>query len=192
MKLIFASNNLHKIEEIRSYFGEGFEFITMKEAGIDIDIPEPHETLEENAREKSTTIFRLTQQNCFSEDTGLEVDALNGEPGVKSARYSGEDRNYARNTNYLLQKMDGITNRAARFRAVASLIMDGKEYQFEGVCEGSITTETYGDKGFGYDPVFKPEGSTFTFAEMSLEEKNKYNHRRIAIEKMAEFLKNRR
>lgn len=189
MKLIFASNNLHKIEEIRSYFGEGFEFITMKEGGIDIDIPEPHDTLEENAREKSTTIYRLTNQNCFSEDTGLEVEALNGEPGVKSARYSGDDRNYARNTNYLLQKMEGKTNRKARFRAVASLMIDGKEYQFEGVCNGTITTAVRGERGFGYDPVFVPEGSTLTFAQMSLEEKNLYNHRRIAIEKMAEFLR---
>lgn len=190
MKLIFASNNLHKIEEIRSYFGEGFEFITMKEAGIDIDIPEPHNTLEENAREKSTTIYLLTQQNCFSEDTGLEVEALNGEPGVKSARYSGEDRNYARNNEFLLKKLEGISNRKARFRAVASLMLDGKEYQFEGICNGTIITQLTGESGFGYDPVFVPEGSKLTFGQMTLEQKNQYNHRRIAIEKMAEFLKN--
>lgn len=189
MKLIFASNNLHKIKEIRSYFGEGFEFITMKEAGIDIDIAEPYNTLEENAREKSTTIHRLSNQNCFSEDTGLEVEALNGEPGVKSARYSGDDRNYARNTNFLLKKMEGKTNRNARFRAVASLILDGKEYQFEGICNGTIAHEINGEGGFGYDPVFVPEDSQRTFAQMTLAEKNKYNHRRIAIEKMAEFLK---
>jgi XTP/dITP diphosphohydrolase len=189
MKLIFASNNHHKIEEIRSYFGEGFEFITMKEAGIDIDIPEPHDTLEENAREKSTTIYRLTNQNCFSEDTGLEVEALNGEPGVKSARYSGSDRNYARNNEFLLRKMEGFSNRKARFRAVASLILDGKEYQFEGVCNGIITNGLTGTEGFGYDPLFVPEGSSLTFGEMGLEEKNWYNHRRIAIEKMAGFLK---
>lgn len=188
MKLIFASNNQHKIEEIRSHFGEGFEFITMKEAGIDMDIPEPYLTLEENAREKSTTIYRLTNQNCFSEDTGLEVEALNGEPGVKSARYSGEDRNYARNTQYLLQKMEGKTNRKARFRAVVSLILYGKEYQFEGVCNGQIRTSVQGEGGFGYDPVFVPEGSHITFAEMTTAQKNQFNHRRIAMEKMADFL----
>ncbi|MGE5107282.1 MAG: RdgB/HAM1 family non-canonical purine NTP pyrophosphatase [Sphingobacteriales bacterium] len=191
MKLIFASNNLHKIEEIRSYFGEGFEFITMKEAGIDIDIPEPHNTLEENAREKSATIYQLTQQNCFSEDTGLEVEALNGEPGVKSARYSGEEKNYSRNNEFLLKKLKGITNRKARFRAVVSLILDGKEYQFEGICNGTIAKQLTGKGGFGYDPIFVPEGSLISFGEMNLEQKNQYNHRRIAIEKMAEFLKNR-
>jgi XTP/dITP diphosphohydrolase len=189
MKLIFASNNLHKTEEIRSWFGESFEFITMKEAGIKIDIPEPYNTLEENAREKSTTIYHLTQKNCFSEDTGLEVEALNGEPGVKSARYSGEDRNYTRNNEFLLKKLEGITNRNARFRAVASLILDGKEFQFEGVCNGTIIAQLKGKTGFGYDPIFAPEGSLLSFGEMTLEEKNKYNHRRIAIEKMAEFLK---
>lgn len=188
MKLIFASNNQHKIEEIRSHFGEDFEFVTMKEAGIEMDIPEPYLTLEENAREKSTTIYTLTKQNCFSEDTGLEVEALNGEPGVKSARYSGEDRNYARNTQYLLQKMEGKTNRKARFRAVVSLILYGKEYQFEGVCNGHIQTSVRGEGGFGYDPVFVPEGSHITFAEMTTAQKNQFNHRRIAMEKMADFL----
>lgn len=189
MKLIFASNNPHKIEEIRSHFGDDFEFVTMKEEGINIDIPEPHLTLEENAREKSTTIYRLTNQNCFSEDTGLEVEALNGEPGVKSARYSGDDRNYARNTQYLLQKMEGKTNRKARFRAVVSLILYGKEYQFEGVCNGQISSSVQGEGGFGYDPVFVPEGSHITFAEMTTAQKNRFNHRRIAMEKMADFLK---
>ena len=132
MKLIFATNNQHKVDEMRSAIGDEFEIITLKEAGIDIDIPEPHDTLEENASEKSKTIYELTGTNCFSEDTCLEVEALNGEPGVKSARYAGDGKSFDRNIEKLLAKLEGSPNRQARFRAVISLIIDGKENLFEG------------------------------------------------------------
>src|SRR5690349_15587809 len=136
MKLIFATNNQHKVEEIQAAIGRELEVISLKQAGIDIDIPEPHPTLEANASEKSTTIHRLTGGDCFSEDTGLEVEALNGEPGVKSARYAGEDRSFSNNIEKLLYKLQGQANRKARFRTVISLIMDGQEHLFEGICEG--------------------------------------------------------
>jgi XTP/dITP diphosphohydrolase len=187
-KLIFATNNQHKVDEIRLVLGSSFNIVTLKEAGIDIDIPEPHDTLEANATEKSTTIYKLTGANCFSEDTGLEVDALNGEPGVKSARYAGEGRSFDANIDKLLGQLQGQTNRLARFRTVISLILDGKEYFFEGICNGHITTTRGGSNGFGYDPVFIPEGITKTFAEMDMTEKNKYSHRKKAMEKLVSFL----
>ena len=190
MKLIFATNNKHKVEEIRSVVGNKFEILTLKEAGIDIDIPEPHKTLEANASEKSTTIFMLTHTNCFSEDTGLEVDALNGEPGVKSARYAGDGRSFEDNIKKLLSNLAGKSDHKARFRTVISLIIEGKETLFEGICEGRIIEEKKGASGFGYDPVFVPEGSTQTFAEMSLQTKNLYSHRRKATEKLVAFLNN--
>lgn len=157
-KLIFATNNQHKVDEIRHLTGPTFDIITLKEAGIDIDIPEPHDTLEANATEKAQTIHRLTQQNCFSEDTGLEVEALNGEPGVKSARYAGDGRDFQQNIDKLLRKLSGNPNRQAQFRTVISLIYDNKEYQFEGICKGKITEDQKGNKGFGYDPVLYPMG----------------------------------
>ena len=187
--IIFATNNLHKIEEIKKIVPPGFNIITLKEAGIDQDIPEPHDTLEENAREKSSVIHKLTQQNCFSEDTGLEVDALNGAPGVKSARYASESKNFQDNINKLLQNMKGKEGDSARFRTVISLIWDNEEYSFEGVSEGKIIDTPRGERGFGYDPVFVPNGSNKTFAEMSLEEKNVFSHRRIATDKLVQFLK---
>jgi XTP/dITP diphosphohydrolase len=186
--LIFATNNQHKVDEVRHVIGDRFSIVTLREAGIDIDIPEPHNTLEANATEKSQTIYRLTGKDCFSEDTGLETDALNGEPGVKSARYAGDGRDFQANIDKLLQKLESQSNRKARFRAVISLILSGKEHQFEGICEGRIIEEQKGGQGFGYDPVFIPEGSSLTFAEMSMEEKNKYNHRQKAMTKMIQFL----
>lgn len=186
--LIFATNNQHKVAEIRAVLGNRFHIITLQEAGIDIDIPEPHDTLEANAQEKSQTIHRLTGQDCFSEDTGLEVPALNGEPGVKSARYAGDVRSFDANIDKLLGKLEGKTDRSARFRTVISLILGGEEYRFEGVCPGRIIDERKGNEGFGYDPVFVPEGSDRTFAEMSMEEKNKFSHRKKAMEKMIAFL----
>jgi len=186
--LIFATNNPHKVDEIRKVLGGIFDVITLKEAGINIDIPEPHSTLEENATEKSKTIFALTGKDCFSEDTGLEVDILNREPGVKSARYAGENRSDADNIQKLLSNLINENNRRAQFRTVISLIREGKEHQFEGICEGKITSKERGEKGFGYDPVFVPDGSEKTFAEMSMEEKNKYSHRKKATEKLIDFL----
>lgn len=187
--LIFATNNQHKVDEIRTVVGEQFNIITLKEAGIDIDIPEPHNTLEANAKEKSTVIHKLTGSNCFSEDTGLETDALNGEPGVLSARYAGDGHNFAANVQKLLHNLKGNKHRSARFRTVVSLILNNEEHLFEGVCEGVITEKPSGEKGFGYDPVFIPEGATKTFAEMTMEEKNVYSHRRKATDKLVAFLK---
>ncbi len=188
--LIFATNNQNKVNEVRAVLGQKFNILPLKEAGIDIDIPEPHDTLEENASEKSETIFRLTGKDCFSEDTGLEVEALNGEPGVKSARYAGESRSFDANIDKLLKNLSEVGNKAARFRTVISLILDGKEYYFEGVCNGRIIPEKKGDNGFGYDPVFIPDGSELTFAEMDMKEKNKYSHRKKAMEKLISFLTN--
>ena len=186
--LIFATNNQHKVDEIRMVIGNSFHIITLKEAGIEIDIPEPYNTLHENASEKSKVIHTLTNQNCFSEDTGLEVDALNGEPGVKSARYAGETRNFQDNIDKLLLNLKGKEDKTARFKTIISLILDNKEYLFEGICEGVIIEEQKGVSGFGYDPIFKPLGSVKTFAEMTMEEKNLYSHRRKATDQMVAFL----
>lgn len=186
--LIFATNNQNKVNEVRAVLGDIFNLITLKEAGIDIDIPEPHDTLEANATEKSKTIFTLTNKNCFSEDTGLEVDALNGKPGVKSARYAGEERSFDDNIDKLLANLSAIQNKTARFRTVISLILDGREYFFEGICPGKIIPERKGKNGFGYDPVFVPDGSDKTFAEMNMEEKNKFSHRKKAMQKLIDFL----
>ncbi len=186
--IIFATNNANKVKEIRHQLGDEFQIISLKEAGIDIDIPEPHETLEENASEKTKTIVALTGQNCFSEDTGLEVDALNGQPGVKSARYAGEGKNGEDNINKLLKNLAIHDSRSARFRTVISLWWQQKEYLFEGICEGKIIEERRGVKGFGYDSIFVPNGSLKSFGEMDLEEKEIYSHRARAVEKLAYFL----
>lgn len=190
MKLIFATNNQHKVEEVRHIIGDQFELLTLKEAGIDIDIPEPHDTLEANATEKSMTIYKMTGTNCFSEDTGLEVAALDGEPGVKSARYAGETRSSDHNIDKLLHKLQGKTDTSARFRTVISLIINGRETLFEGICNGKIIRERKGTEGFGYDPVFVPDGSNQTFAEMGLAEKDRLSHRAKAMEKLVTFLSN--
>lgn len=186
--IIFATNNQNKVEEVRAVLGSRFNIITLKEAGIDIDIPEPHDTLEANATEKSKTIFEITKQNCFSEDTGLEVEALNGQPGVKSARYAGESRSFDDNIEKLLTNLQSVENKSARFRTIISLIFEGKEYFFEGICNGTIISQQKGKNGFGYDPVFVPEGSDKTFAEMDITEKNKFSHRKKAMEKLIQFL----
>jgi XTP/dITP diphosphohydrolase len=186
--LIFATNNQNKVDEIRLVLGNSFNIITLKEAGIDIDIPEPHDTLEANASEKSSVIHKLTHKNCFSEDTGLEVEALNGEPGVKSARYAGEGRSFENNIEKLLENLKLHSSKQARFRTVISLILNDKEYLFEGICPGVITNNMKGRNGFGYDPVFIPDGSRKTFAEMSMEEKSMFSHRKKALVKLIEFL----
>lgn len=186
--LVFATNNQHKVDEIRSVIGDQFHIITLKEAGIDIDIPEPHDTLKANATEKSRTIHSLTQQNCFSEDTGLEVDALNGEPGVKSARYAGETRNFQENIDKLMVNLGSNPKRNARFRTVISLILADKEYFFEGICEGRIAAIQSGNKGFGYDPIFIPNGADKSFADMTMVEKNIYSHRQKAVTQLLRFL----
>jgi XTP/dITP diphosphohydrolase len=188
MKLIFATNNQYKVDELRPLVDDKYEIVTLKEAGIDIDIPEPYDTLEENASVKSETIYKMTAINCFSEDTGLEVTALNGEPGVKSARYAAESRSFDANIEKLLTNLAGQTDRSARFRTVISVLINGKETLLEGICEGEIINERRGDKGFGYDPVFVPKGSHKTFAEMTMEEKALYSHRAKATQKLVAFL----
>ncbi|HTE23408.1 RdgB/HAM1 family non-canonical purine NTP pyrophosphatase [Flavitalea sp.] len=188
--IIFATNNQHKVEEIQSAIGNQITVITLAEAGVNIDIPEPHPTLEQNASEKSATIKKLTGLDCFSEDTGLEVAALNGDPGVLSARYAGDEKSFDKNIDKLLEKLDGKADRSARFRTVISLVWKGREHLFEGICEGSITNERVGRNGFGYDPVFLPKGTNRTFAEMDMSEKNAVSHRKKAADKLIDFLIN--
>lgn len=189
--LLFATHNEHKVEEIRAILNHQFKIISLKDALIDQEIPEPFATLEENARQKARVINQLTHRDCFSEDTGLEVDALNGEPGVKSARYAGEERSFEKNIDLLLANLRGEQNRKARFRTVVCLLINGEEKLFDGICKGTIIAERRGTSGFGYDPVFIPDGSDRTFAEMSLAEKNRFSHRKKAIEKFTSYLINR-
>ena len=186
--LIFATNNTHKVEEIRHDIGDKFQIITLKEAGIFIEIPEPHNTLEANASEKSGTIQSLTGKDCFSEDTGLEVFSLNGEPGVKSARYVESHESFFDNIDKLICKLKDKNERSAQFRTIISLRLQGKEYLFEGICRGKIIHNRKGINGFGYDAVFSPEGSDKTFAEMTLAEKAIFSHRSKAIKELAGFL----
>lgn len=190
MKLIFATNNEHKVLEVRKVVGDKFEIMTLKEFGFHEDIPEPHDTLAKNAYEKSSVIHKRFNVNCFSEDTGLEVFSLNGEPGVISARYAGPQRSSTDNMALLLAKLVDKQNRQAQFRTVVSLILEGKEYQFEGIAKGNIIHSPRGNKGFGYDPIFVPKGYNKTFAEIDSTEKNMISHRAKAIKKLVEFLKN--
>lgn len=187
--LVFATNNLFKAQEVNHILGNTFKVLSLKEAGIEIDIAEPHDTLEANAREKSMTIYFLKKIDCFSEDTGLEVEALDGAPGVKSARFAGEPSNTTANIEKLIHQLKNKQNRKAQFRTVISLVQKGIEKQFEGICKGHIALQPSGENGFGYDPVFIPEGSAKTFAEMSTTEKNEYSHRRKAVEKLVAYLK---
>ena len=186
--LIFATNNRNKVAEIQSLVGPNFEIIPLKEAGIDIDIPEPHNQLEANALEKAMTIFNMTNQNCFSEDTGLEILALDGAPGVKSARYAGENSNPQANIDLVLSKMTGVENRTAQFRTVICLIWENQTYYFEGICKGQILNNMQGENGFGYDPIFVPDGASKSFANMTMEEKNTYSHRKKAVTQLFDFL----
>jgi XTP/dITP diphosphohydrolase len=187
-ELIFATNNHHKVKEIQQVVGGRFKIVTMAEAGIDIDIPEPHDSLEKNALEKSRTIFRLTGKSSFGEDTGLEVTSLNGEPGVRSARYAGDDKSNENNIRLLLTNMENSADRTARFRTVISLILNDEEHFFEGICKGIIEKEPVGSEGFGYDAIFTPEGSNRTFGEMNMQEKAMYSHRKKATDKLVLFL----
>ncbi|MEY3325097.1 MAG: RdgB/HAM1 family non-canonical purine pyrophosphatase [Bacteroidota bacterium] len=187
--LVFATNNFNKAQEVNHILGNTFKVLSLKEAGIEIDIDEPHDTLEANAREKSMTIYTIKNIDCFSEDTGLEVEALNGAPGVKSARYAGEPSNTTANIEKLMLQLKNKQNRNAQFRTVISLVQKGIEKQFEGICKGHIALQPSGENGFGYDPVFIPEGSAKTFAEMSTTEKNEYSHRRKAVEQLVAYLK---
>lgn len=189
MTLLFATNNLHKVEEVKAVVPSVFSILPLKEAGIDLDIPEPYDTLDDNARIKARTIYTLTNCSCFSEDSGLEVEELNGEPGVKSARYAGETKDPNKNIEKLLSALQNATTRQARFRTVFCLILNGQEWLFEGICNGRISLLPKGKGGFGYDSVFIPDGTSRTFAQMTLAEKNNYSHRRKAMDKLVTFLK---
>ena len=190
MKIVFATNNAHKLGEVAQVVGDKFELVTLRECGITEDIPENEPTLEGNALAKARYVYERTGLNCFADDTGLEVDALGGEPGVRSARYATDGHDDEANKKLLLERMQGVESRAAQFRTAVALIIGGKEYLFEGVVRGDIATEEHGEGGFGYDPLFLPEGGEKTFAEMSAEAKNEISHRGRAVRKLAEFLQN--
>lgn len=188
MKLYFATNNIYKLKEVQEVVGDSFQIESMRSLGINEDIPEDQQTLEGNALQKARFLYDRTGESCFADDTGLEVDALNGAPGVYSARYAGDAKNSFDNMALLLKNMSGKQNRKARFRTVIALILDGKEYLFEGVVKGTIAEEPRGTAGFGYDPLFVPDGYSTTFAEMDSEAKNAISHRGRAVEKLAAFL----
>lgn len=188
MKLIFATNNAHKIAEVQAVLGEGYELVTPRQMGITEEIPETASTLEGNARQKARYLYERTGLDCFADDTGLEVDALDGAPGVHSARYATDGHDFEANTRLLLHNMEGKEDRRARFRTAIILIEGGEEHLFEGRVEGEITCEPAGCGGFGYDPVFRPEGYEQTFAEMSADEKNAISHRARAVAKLVEYL----
>ena len=188
MKIVFATNNAHKLSEVAQVVGEKFELVTLRECGITEDIPENEPTLEGNALAKARYIHARTGLDCFADDTGLEVDALGGEPGVRSARYATDGHDDEANKRLLLERMSGVENRAAQFRTAVALILNDEEYLFEGIVRGAIAAEQHGEGGFGYDPLFFPEGGDRTFAEMSGEEKNAISHRGRAVRKLAEFL----
>jgi XTP/dITP diphosphohydrolase len=187
-QLVFATNNAHKLEEAAAKIGGEIKLLSLDDIGFTGDIEETGATFSENASIKSYYIYQKYNLDCFGDDSGLEIDALGGEPGVYSARYAGEHGNHAANINKVLDKMKNETNRKARFRTVISLIWDAKEYFFEGAVEGAIRHERSGSAGFGYDPIFQPDGYNVTFAEMSLEEKNSISHRAIAVGKLVDFL----
>lgn len=189
MKLCLATNNAHKVEELQALLGDKFQLQTLNEIGCFDDIPETADTFDGNSLQKAMYVWERFQIDCIADDSGLEVDALNGEPGVFSARYAGEHGNHAKNIDKLLETMKGVENRAAQFRSVITLLIDGKPNFFEGIIRGKITHERHGEKGFGYDPIFVPEGYDRTFAEMTMEEKNPISHRGLAVAKMIEFLK---
>jgi XTP/dITP diphosphohydrolase len=189
--LLFASNNLHKAAEINNITGLTYKIITLREAGIEIDIQEPHPNFHDNALEKSRTIYQLTKKNCFSEDSGLEVKVLGGAPGVRSARYAHDKATDQENIDKLLDTLKEFADRTACFRTVISLQFDGGEYFFEGECNGQILLQKRGSAGFGYDPIFVPDGSTLSFAEMSSAEKNQFSHREKAVRKMLSFLQSK-
>lgn len=188
MKIIFATNNAHKLSEVQAVLGDGYELVTPRQCGIDEEIPETAETLEGNARQKARYLFERTGLDCFADDTGLEVEALNGAPGVHSARYATDGHDFAANNRLLLKNLAGEENRRARFRTVICLIEQSKEHLFEGIVEGRIIDHEAGSEGFGYDPLFVPEGFDRTFAEMSAEQKNGISHRGRAVRKLVDHL----
>ncbi|MDD4144808.1 MAG: non-canonical purine NTP diphosphatase [Prolixibacteraceae bacterium] len=189
MKLIFATNNSHKLTELQALLGSSYELLSLNDIGCHEEIPEDQPTLEGNSRQKAFYIFDRYGLTCFADDTGLEIDALNGNPGVFSARYAGKDKDSNANMDKVLNQLEKINNRKARFRTVITLIIDGEEKLFEGIVEGKIIREKRGKGGFGYDPIFVPDGFDHTFAEMQPDDKNKISHRGRAVEKLVHYLK---
>ena len=189
MELIIASQNQNKLVEFKKILGDKINLFSLSDIGLNQEIPENEKTIKKNAMFKAQFVNTQTGKNVFADDTGLEIDSLNGEPGVYSARYSGVDRNPDKNIELVLRKLKNKANRNSRFKTIISLILDGKSVNFEGVVDGKITEEKRGSNGFGYDPIFQPNGYSSTFGEMSLNEKNKISHRSIAINKMVQYLK---
>ncbi len=189
MELIIASQNQNKLVEFKKILGDKINLFSLSDIGLNQEIPENEKTIKKNAMFKAKFVNTQTGKNVFADDTGLEIDSLNGEPGVYSARYSGVERNSDKNIELVLTKLKNKSNRNSRFKTIISLILDGKSVNFEGVVEGKITEEKRGSNGFGYDPIFQPDGYASTFGEMSLKEKNKISHRSIAINKMVQYLK---
>lgn len=189
MELVFSTNNSNKIKEINHLSGDKFHLLSLKDIQCFEEIPETQTSIEGNASQKAFYVYEKYHYNCFADDTGLEIEALNGKPGVLSARYAGESKNASDNMNKILAEMKGIKNREARFKTVISLVISGKETQFEGIVNGIILNEKRGGQGFGYDPIFQPEGSIRSFAEMDISEKNQISHRARAVSKLVEYLK---
>ncbi|HOK26972.1 MAG TPA: non-canonical purine NTP diphosphatase [Bacteroidales bacterium] len=188
MRLVFATNNKHKIREISELLGDNIELLSLEDVNIHCEIPEDYNTLEENAMAKARYIHKITGMDVFADDTGLEIDALNGAPGVFSARFAGEEKDFEKNIDKVLELMKDAENRKAAFRTVIALIKNEREYLFEGKVNGTILRERRGTGGFGYDPIFLPDGYTQTFAEMTLNQKNMISHRAIAFRKLKSFL----
>jgi XTP/dITP diphosphohydrolase len=189
-KLVFATNNDHKLRELRQILPSEFDLLNLNDIGCTDEIPETGTTLEVNAAQKSFFIWNKYGINCFADDTGLEIESLGNEPGVYSARYAGEERSASANMMKVLEKMEGESNRNARFRCVISLVIDGEEKQFEGIVNGKILTKKHGEAGFGYDPIFMPDGYNISFAEMPADDKNQISHRGRAVMKLVDYLKN--
>ncbi|PWK17963.1 non-canonical purine NTP diphosphatase [Xanthomarina spongicola] len=188
MQLVFATNNLNKLKEVQSLIPKKINLLSLQDIGCFEDVPETQDTIEGNAIQKAEYIKTHYGYDCFADDTGLEVEALNGEPGVYSARYAGEQRDATDNMNKLLDELNLSTNRKAQFKTVIALYLNGKLHTFTGICKGEITTEKHGKQGFGYDPIFKAKGFTKTFAEISLDEKNKIGHRGKAVKQLVDYL----
>ncbi len=187
IKLIFATQNIHKVQEINNILGKDFNILNLTEMGCLEELPETQNTFEGNALQKAQFVFDKFNQNCFADDSGLEIVALDNKPGIFSARYAGIEKNMDANINKILEEMNGIPNREAQFRTVIALIINGKNFIFNGIIKGTIINEKRGSNGFGYDPIFIPDGHLQTFAEMPLDQKNKISHRAIAIQKLKNF-----
>ena len=191
MKIVFATNNPNKLSEIKQLMPEGIDILSLKDIECFDELPETSDTLEDNAAQKAYYVYDNYGHNCFSDDTGLEIEVLDGRPGVYSARYAGPECRAEANIQKILAEMKGEENRDAAFRTIISLVIDGREFQFEGQVEGQIIPEKWGDQGFGYDPIFLPDGYEESFAQMTVEEKNIISHRGLAVKKLIQFLQRR-